>query len=267
MKIPENQFKKALLANKTQIGLWTALATPYASELLANSGFDWLLIDGEHAPNNPISVLPQLQAMAPYPSHPIVRPVNDDPALIKQYLDIGTQTLLIPMVETAEQAKKIVAATRYPPEGIRGVGAGLARASRWNQVDNYLTDCQKELCVLVQIETEKGLSNLAEISKVDGVDGIFFGPADLSASMGHLGDPNQIDVKNAIIEGLSAVQRLGKASGILATDNQIAQEYIGRGALFVAVGVDTTLLINAAKKLYSTFDKKNDDRDAVNSMY
>lgn len=253
MNIQTNYFKKALLNNETQIGVWVALANPYTAELMANTGFDWLLIDGEHAPNDPIRVLPQLQAIAPYSPHPIVRPVNDDTALIKQYLDIGVQTLLIPMVETAKQAKNIVAATRYPPKGVRGVGSGLARASRWNQVDNYLNDCQKELCLLVQIETLQGLQNLEEITAVDGIDGVFFGPADLSASMGYLGKPNENEVKSAITKGINTVKVLGKASGILATDNTLAKEYLALGALFVAVGVDTTLLMQAAKNLSSLF--------------
>lgn len=253
MDIPKNDFKAALQKGRPQIGLWAALGNAYATELVANAGFDWLLIDGEHAPNDPLTVLPQLQAVAPYSVHPVVRPVQGDVALIKRYLDIGVQTLLIPMIETAEDAARMVAATRYPPVGIRGVGAGLARASRWNQVDNYLQDCKHELCVLVQVESVTGLKNVAAIAAVEGVDGVFFGPADLSASMGFLGKPNAPEVKKAIANGVDAVQKAGKAVGILATDKTIAKEYLALGALFVAVGVDTTLLINAAKALSATF--------------
>ena len=148
MQIPKNRFKQALRERRVQIGLWVGLADAYVAELLATTGFDWLLIDGEHAPNDPRSVLAQLQAMAPYPVQPIVRPVVGDLALIKQYLDIGAQTLLVPMVETAEQAARMVAATRYPPHGLRGVGSALARASRWNQVDEYLQQCSEEMCSL-----------------------------------------------------------------------------------------------------------------------
>ncbi|MBR9911723.1 MAG: 4-hydroxy-2-oxoheptanedioate aldolase [Gammaproteobacteria bacterium] len=253
MRIPTNNFKKALREGQAQIGLWSAFANPYATELVANTGFDWLLIDGEHAPNDPLTVLPQLQAVAPYPAHPIVRPVQGDVALIKRYLDIGVQTLLIPMIETADQAEQMVAATRYPPEGIRGVGSGLARASRWNQVDNYLYDCQSELCVLVQVESAAALHNIAAIAAVDGVDGVFFGPADLSASMGYLGRPNEPEVRAAITNGMEIVKAAGKAVGILAPDRAIAKEYLALGALFVAVGVDTTLLINAARALCGEF--------------
>src|SRR5665213_676319 len=168
MDIPVNLFKRALRTGKPQIGLWVGLADSYVVELLATTGFDWLMIDAEHAPNDPRSVLAQLQAIAPYPVHPIVRPVQGDTALIKQYLDIGAQSLLVPMIETAEQAASMVAATRYPTRGIRGVGSALARSSRWNQVDGYLHRCDDEMCVLIQIESIKALENLAAIASVDG---------------------------------------------------------------------------------------------------
>lgn len=253
MQIPKNYFKQALYKAQPQIGLWTALANPYSTELLANTGFDWLLLDGEHAPNDPLTVLPQLQAVAPYAVHPVVRPVQGDVALIKRYLDIGVQSLLIPMIDTADEAELMVSATRYPPAGIRGVGAGLARASRWNRVDNYLHTCQRELCVMVQIESVTALQNLAAIAAVDGVDGVFFGAADLSASMGLLGKANAAEVKSAIANGMTIVKAAGKASGLLATDRNTAKEYLALGALFVAVGVDSTLLINAAKELSADF--------------
>lgn len=253
MKLPKNSFKQALREGKPQIGLWVGLADAYVAELLATTGFDWLLIDGEHAPNDPRSVLPQLQAIAPYPVQPVVRPVQGDVALIKQYLDIGVQTLLIPMVETAEQAARLVAATRYPPQGIRGVGSSLARASRWNNVDNYLHTCDAEMCVLVQVESVAALQNLEAIAAVDGVDGVFFGPSDLSASMGYLGKPGEPTVKKAIAEGIATVRRVGKAAGILTADHQFARDHLAMGALFVAVGVDTSLLVKAARDLAAAF--------------
>src|SRR5215831_3430093 len=176
MQLPRNEFKEALRAGRPQIGLWLGLANAYASELLASTGFDWLAIDAEHAPNDPRSVLAQLQALAPYEVQPVVRTASGDATLLKQYLDIGAQTLLIPMVESAEQATRIVAATRYPPVGIRGVGSALARASRWNQVSDYLRGCQQEICVLVQVESALGLDDLPNIAAIEGVDGVLFGP-------------------------------------------------------------------------------------------
>ncbi|MGB7479581.1 MAG: 4-hydroxy-2-oxoheptanedioate aldolase [Burkholderiaceae bacterium] len=253
LSLPRNPFKQALKEGKTQIGLWVGLADPYVAEALASTGFDWLLIDGEHAPNDVRSVLAQLQAMAPYPVHPVVRPVIGDVPLIKQYLDIGAQTMLVPVVETAEQAARMVAATRYPPRGIRGVGSALARASRWNQIDHYVTEADEQMCVLVQVETRQGLDNLAAITAVEGVDGVFFGPADLSASLGFLGQPGHPDVQQAILDGIRHVRAAGKAPGILSADPVAARRYLEAGALFVAVGVDTSLLVNAARGLAAKF--------------
>jgi 4-hydroxy-2-oxoheptanedioate aldolase len=253
MQMPKNSFKQSLRDGKPQIGLWLGLADAYVTELLATTGFDWLLIDAEHAPNDPRSVLPQLQSIAPYPVQPVVRPVQGDVALIKQYLDIGAQTLLIPMVETAEQAARMVAATRYPPQGIRGVGSSLARASRWNNVDDYLHTCGSEMCVLVQVESVTALQNLPAIAAVEGVDGVFFGPSDLSASMGLLGKPGEAAVQKAIADGIAIVKQAGKAPGILTSDPKFARDYLAMGALFVAVGVDTSLLVKAAKDLAAAF--------------
>ncbi|TDF64981.1 4-hydroxy-2-oxoheptanedioate aldolase [Cupriavidus sp. L7L] len=254
MEMPRNAFKAALKERRVQIGLWVGLADPYAAEAVAGTGFDWLLIDGEHAPNDVRQVLSQLQAVAPYPVHPVVRPVIGDVPLIKQILDVGAQTLLVPVVETAEQAAQMVAATRYPPHGIRGVGSALARSSRWNQIDGYLHKADAEMCVLVQVETRRGLENLEAIAAVDGVDGVFFGPADLSASMGYLGKPGHPDVQRSILEGIAAVRRAGKAPGVLTADQALARRYIEAGALFVAVGVDTTLLVRAASNLAAQFN-------------
>jgi 4-hydroxy-2-oxoheptanedioate aldolase len=253
MQLPVNPFKQALRASRPQIGLWHGLADAYVSELLASTGFDWLAIDAEHAPNDPRSVLPQLQAIAPYAVHAVVRTLSGDAALLKQYLDIGAQSVLVPMVESAEQAARIVAATRYPPRGIRGVGSALARASRWNQVEAYLQRCEEQLCVLVQVESVAGLENLPAIAATPGLDGVFFGPADLAASMGMLGGTAEPAVHDAITRGIRTVRDAGKAAGVLSADVALARQYLDLGALFVAVGVDTTLLVRAARELAAAF--------------
>lgn len=253
MELPINTFKRGLSLRKPQLGLWAAYADAYVTESLASIGFDWLLVDNEHAPNDLRSTLAQLQAVAPYCSHPVVRPVRCDTSLIKQMLDIGVQTLLLPMIDTSEQAREAVAATRYPPHGVRGVGSALARASRWNRVPGYLDHAAEEICVLVQVETVAGLGQLDAIANVEGVDGVFFGPADLSASMGLLGKPGEDRVRNAILNGIDVVKRAGKSAGVLAPDEVLAREYMAAGATFVAVGTDVSLLTNAAQKLLMTY--------------
>jgi len=267
MDLPTNLFKRALRRGETQIGLWVGLADGYVAELLATTGFDCLVIDAEHAPNDPRSVLAQLQAIAPYPVHPIVRPVFGSVELIKQYLDIGAQTLIIPMVESAEQARRMVAATRYPTRGVRGVGSALARSSRWNQIDDYLRRSDDEMCVFVQVESVNALAQLAEIAAVDGVDGVFFGPADLAASMGMIGKPADPAVKAAIMQGIAAVKRAGKVAATLTSDRGLARDYLDGGAQFVAVGVDTSILVKAAKELAAEFKgaAQNSARGAAGS--
>ena len=253
MKISANAFKRALREGRPQIGLWMGMSDPSAAELLAGTGFDWLLIDAEHSPNDPRSVLPLLQAVAPYPVHPIVRPVHGAIEAIKQYLDIGAQTLLLPMIETAEQAALMVAATRYPTRGIRGVASASTRASRFSQIEGYFHECDAEMCVLVQVESVKGLENLSAIAAVEGVDGVFFGSADLAASMGLIGQPMDPKVRAAVAQGIAAVKKAGKAAGTLTGDHQLAREYLTLGALFVAVGVDMSLLVRAATDLAGAF--------------
>ena len=255
MQIPRNSFRDAIRAGRPQIGLWVGLASADAAELLAPTGFDWLLLDGEHAPNNVRSLLDQLRAVAPYPVAPIVRPVQGDVALIKQLLDIGAQTLLVPMVDTAEQAALLVKAMRYAPAGIRGMGAALARASRYNQVDDYLAQADSQMCLLVQAETVTAMANLEAIANTEGVDGVFFGPADLSASMGYPGQQSHPAVQQALLDGIATVRKAGKAPGILTGDPALAQQYLDAGALFVAVGVDTLLLVNAACSLASRWQQ------------
>ena len=253
MRMPLNQFKLALRRGAPQIGLWVGLADAAAAELLAGSGFDWLLIDAEHSPNDVRTVLRQLQAVAAYPVHPIVRPPTGAVDIIKQYLDVGVQTILVPMVETPEQAALMVAATRYPPRGVRGVASATTRASRWGRIDRYFEQSDAEMCVLVQVESVKGLENLEAIAAVEGVDGIFFGPADLAASMGSLGKPGEPRVKSALSEGIARVIKAQKAAGILVSDRALARDYLAMGARFVAVGVDTALLVRAASDLAAAF--------------
>ncbi|MBW9102542.1 4-hydroxy-2-oxoheptanedioate aldolase [Paraburkholderia phenoliruptrix] len=267
MSLPQNTFKHALREGKPQFGLWVALADAYVTELLATAGFDWLLIDNEHAPNDVRSTLAQLQAVAAYASHPVVRPVRSDSALIKQLLDIGAQTLLLPMIDTAGEAAAAVAATRYPPHGIRGVGSALARASRWNRVPDYLHRAADELCVIVQAETVQSMQNLPEIAAVEGVDGVFFGPSDLSASMGLLGKPGDASVRAAIRDGIQTVRRAGKAAGVLAPDRAIAEEYLAAGAVFVAVGTDTGLLSRAAGELAASYKRGAGSDSAIAGGY
>ena len=262
MDMPLNLFKQRLQHSEPQIGLWLGLADAYCAELAANAGFDWLLLDGEHAPNDLRSLLAQLQAIAPYAVHGIIRPPIGDTALIKQLLDIGAQTLLIPMVESAEQARQLVRAMHYPPLGVRGVGSALARASRWNSIADYLDRADEQMCLLVQIENLEGLRNLDEILAVDGVDGVFIGPADLSAAMGHRGNPGHPDVVAAIEDAIVRIRRAGKAAGILSADQRLARRSIELGANFVAVGVDTTVLMKGLRSLagqYKTLDTPTRD--------
>lgn len=253
MQTPENTFKRALQTPVAQIGLWLGLADPYSAELCATAGFDWLLIDGEHGPNDLRSMLSVLQAVAPYAAHPVVRIPHGDAALIKQVLEIGASTLLVPMVESAEQAETLVQAMRYPPAGIRGVGSGLARSSKWSSFPKYLHEANERVSLLVQVETVNALKQLDEIASVEGVDGVFIGPADLSASMGLLGQPAHPDVRAAIESAITRILSAGKAPGILCVDEELARHYIGLGARFVAVGVEATMLAAATRSLANRF--------------
>ena len=264
MHTPVNTFKHALAAGQTQLGLWVALASPYSTELVAGIGYDWLLLDGEHAPNDVRSTLTQLQAVASAQqafgdrrSQPIVRvPVGTGDvgvALIKQYLDIGAQTLLVPMIDTPEQAALVVAASRYAPAGIRGMGSALARASRWQAHPRYVHEANDQVCVLVQAETVLAMQNLDAIAATPGVDGVFIGPADLSASMGHPGNAAHPEVQAVIEDGIARILKAGKAPGILATSEAQARKWLAAGARFVAVGADTLLLAAGASQLLATY--------------
>jgi 4-hydroxy-2-oxoheptanedioate aldolase len=251
-----NPFKRALYDGRTQIGMWLALANPYTAEICATAGFDWLLIDGEHAPNDVRSILAQLQVLAAYPSSPVVRAVTGNSVLIKQLLDIGAQTLLIPMVESAEQARELVAAVRYPPRGIRGIGASISRVSRWMAFPDYLKDGEEEICLLVQVESQLGLDNLAAIAQVEGIDGVFLGPSDLAASLGHRGNPGDPDVVAAIEGAIATILAAGNRAGLLTPDEKLARRYLELGATFVAVGTEATLLANSVRALAKAFDRK-----------
>lgn len=248
-----NPFKAALARGEQQIGLWLSMADPYCAELCATAGFQWLLIDGEHGPNDLRSMLAQLQAVAPYPAHPVLRPMVGDAAVIKQVLDIGATTLLIPMVDTAEQAAAMVSACRYPPLGVRGVGSAVARVSRWGARGAYMDEANDEVCLLLQAETKTAIGNLAAICAVDGVDGVFIGPADLSASMGYPGHPEHPEVQAAIEGAIRTINAAGKAPGILTPDVALARRYLAMGARFVAVGVDVLLLAQATRQLARDF--------------
>ena len=244
-----NIFKTALTEGRPQIGLWLSMADAYLAEVSASAGFDWLLIDGEHAPNDLRSTLAALQAIAPYASQAVVRAASDDMHLIKQLLDIGAQNLLVPMVNTAEQALRLVSATQYPPAGLRGVGSAVARSSRWNARTNYLDEADSEVCLLVQVETVTALENLQAICDVDGVHGVFIGPADLAASMGHRGRSDHPDVLAAIEAAIRTVVRSGKAAGTLTSGSARGRHYLDMGCTFVATGVDVLVFAQAARGL------------------
>ncbi|UCV02775.1 4-hydroxy-2-oxoheptanedioate aldolase [Dechloromonas denitrificans] len=249
MQIPFNQFKAALRAGRNQFGLWLGLGETFSAEICAGAGFDWLLIDAEHGPNDLRSILAQLQAIAPYASQAVVRPPQGDHVLIKQLLETGVQTLLIPMVESAAQARGLVEAMRYPPAGIRGVGSALARASRWGRIENYAQLANEQMCLLVQVETRAGYEQLDAILAVDGVDGVFFGSADLAASYGYLGQSTHPEIVAAIEHGLQRVRAAGLAGGVLCSDKTLNDRYMQAGARFVAVGVDALLLTAATTAL------------------
>lgn len=247
MPAPTNNFKKALRENRALIGCWIGLADPYAAEISTTAGFDWLLIDGEHAPNDLRSILSQLQVVDHSESYPVVRLPIGDPYLIKQFLDAGAQSLLIPMVESAEQAEVLVKAVRYPPNGVRGVGSALARASRFASIPDYLTTADDQICLIVQIESRAGLAALDDILTVDGVDGVFVGPSDLAADLGFIGKPGEPEVFTAVTGAIEKIVKSGKAAGVLTLDKVLACECLELGATFVAVGIDVSLFATAMR--------------------
>lgn len=254
-----NRFKEALVKGRAQIGLWQTLASPITTELCAHAGFDWLLIDAEHAPHSTPTLLAHLQAMNGSKSEPIVRLPDTTSTSIKQVLDIGAMTILVHFVESAEQARQIVLGTRYAPEGVRGLAAGQIRASRWGRNKDYINQANEEVCVLVQIESRAGLDALVDILAVEGVDGIFIGPADLAASLGHRGQIDHPDVQSAIDAAISCTLDAGKPVGLLTLNETAAKDYIARGCSFVAVGTDVSLLAHAVDSLAGRFFDRSVD--------
>ncbi len=252
MDLPVNAFKRAITSGKSQIGLWSTLASSYALEVIAGAGYDWVLIDTEHSPADLENVLHQLQAAAPYPTHAIARVPWNDMVTIKRFLDIGCQSILIPYVQTADEARAAVSYTRYPPEGVRGVSA-VTRATRFGRIPGYAKRAQEEICLLVQIETRMGLDNLEAIAAVEGVDGVFIGPGDLHASLGFVGETANPQVKPLIDEGIRRIRKAGRAPGILTGVEADAKHWLELGALFVAVGVDAAVLARESEKLLARF--------------
>ncbi len=252
MDLPENKFKKALKAGKAQIGLWSSLSSSYTVEVIAGAGFDWILLDTEHSPADLENLLAQLQAAAPYPSHAVVRIPWNDMVIMKRVLDIGAQSLLVPYVSSAAEAKSAVSFTRYPLAGVRGV-AGTTRATRFGRVKDYARRAHEEICVLVQVETQAALDNIEAICAVDGVDGVFIGPADLHASMGHAGEIANAKVKPLIDDAIRRIRKAGKAPGILTPNEADAKHWLECGALFVAVGADVGILARGAEALAAKF--------------
>ena len=256
MPAPVNSFKQALKKGDRQIGCWMSFAEPVTAEIMGTAGFDWLVIDGEHAPNDIRSIRDQLMALAYSTSHPVVRVPVGDTALIKMVLDAGAQTVLVPMVESAEQARQLVRDCRYPPEGVRGVGAGAARATLYGSIPEYIQSADAQVCLLVQVENRAGLAALDDILKVEGIDGVFIGPADLSTDMGYQGNSAAPEVRAAIADAIQRIKAAGKAPGILGTSEEASQAYFEMGAQFLAVGIDVMLLAHASRALAAKWKAK-----------
>ena len=248
-----NRFKAALRDGRPQIGVWNSLGGPTACEVLASRGFDWVVVDTEHAPVDVMDVLPALQTIAGYPGvSAVVRPAIGDWVVIKRLLDLGAQTLLVPYVQSAEEAEDLVRAMRYPPRGVRGV-AGQSRASRFGLVEGYARDADEELCLIVQVETRPALDALEAIATVEGVDGVFIGPSDLAASLGHPGEPMHPEVVAAIEGAIERLKAVGVPAGILTLNGDFARRCMELGAAFTAVATDVGLLVSAATALRAEF--------------
>jgi 4-hydroxy-2-oxoheptanedioate aldolase len=252
MDMPRNAFKHAIARGELQIGLWCSLCSPVAAEIVSHSGFDWLLLDTEHSPNEVPDILAQLQAAQSGTASCIVRPAWNDMVLIKRSLDIGAQTLLLPFVQNADEARRAVEYTRYPPNGVRGI-TGSGRASRYGRVKDYLKNASSEICVLVQVETREAMAQLEAIASVEGIDGVFIGPNDLAASYGHIGNWGHPEVQAAIEDAAKRLKKAGKAAGVLTPNEEEAKKFIAWGYTFAAVGADVGLLAKHADALAKRF--------------
>ncbi|RMX06869.1 4-hydroxy-2-oxo-heptane-1,7-dioate aldolase [Corticibacter populi] len=269
--LPVNHFKRALREGQPQIGIWSTIPSPFVSELIGGAGYDWVLMDTEHTPTDVPLMLEQLRALAAaqpapgtLPTHAVVRPAWNDTVLIKRYLDLGAQTLLLPFVQNAQEAESAVRAMRYAPEGIRGMG-GSTRASNFGRTTDYVARAADELCLLVQVETAEALDQIEAIAAVDGVDGIFIGPADLSASLGYAGQMRHPEVTRIINDALARIRATGKASGILMVDAQRARECLDLGVQFIAVALDTILLRDAMDAAAARFGRSATGAGATTS--
>ncbi len=251
-KIIKNIFKERLTSGEKQIGAWNTICNGSVSEILGFAGFDWVVVDTEHAASDPIAALEQLHALGGTDTSLIVRPAKNDTVLIKRFLDIGFQTLIIPFVETADEARQAVQAMRYPPRGIRGV-AGTTRATRYGTIAEYSTKAELELCLIVQLETRDSLENIEDIASVDGVDSLFIGPGDLAASLGYLGNPSHPEVKKVIKDAIVKIKALGKPVGIFSVDLDYAEECFEEGVDFITVVLDAHLLMQKSKEIISRF--------------
>ncbi len=263
--MPRNRFRAGLESGRTQFGAWLGIPDQSAAEIMAGAGFDWLLIDHEHGAFELRDVMAHLQTMAAYDVAPIVRPADGCPTLLKKLCDIGAQSFIVPMIDTPEQADAVVSAVKYPPDGIRGMGTSLARAARWNAIPGYVGQANDEMIVIVQAETVTAIDNLDGIANTPGIDGVFIGPSDLSASMGHVGDVSHAEVVEAVGNALHTIRAAGKYAGLLCLDVSMIGHFEACGANFVGVGVDTLLLSNAARRLAARYG--SDEGSSIDAGY
>jgi 4-hydroxy-2-oxoheptanedioate aldolase len=252
MQLKPNAFKRGLASGRPQIGLWCSLCSPLGAEILGDAGFDWILIDTEHAPNDTMDVMRLLQAIQGSPTPAVVRVAWNDAVLVKRLLDVGVQSILYPYIQNAKEAAAAAAALRYPPRGVRGVATN-SRATRFGRIPDYAQKADGEMCALIQAETLEAVKHIEAMAQIDGVDGIFIGPADLSASMGYLGQPRHPEVMKVIVDAIKRIRGAGKAAGFLTPNIDDAKMIIEAGANFCAVGSDSGLLVNATNALVKTF--------------